>query len=129
MLHNFSTSECTRIPTPQIFSVKVLFVDPVNLTRGRREADVTTVAVPEVPELEFLFVNAISDTGVAVFRAKAVDDIPRTYVRPPDSAPVELRFPGSVSTVARDIDAKSQIVGFYDTPDGRRHGFIARPTT
>ena len=129
MLHNFSASECTRIPTPQIFSLKVLFVDPVNLTRGRREADVTRVAVPEVPELEFLFVNAISDTGVAVFRAKAVDDIPRTYVRPPDSAPVELRFPGSISTVARDIDAKSQIVGFYDTPDGRRHGFIARPTT
>ncbi len=129
MLHNFGTSECTRIPTPQIFSLKVLFVDPVNLTRGRREADVTRVAVPEVPELEFLFVNAISDTGVAVFRAQAVDDIPRTYVRPPDSAPVELRFPGSIRTVARDIDAKSQIVGFYDTPDGRRHGFIARPTT
>ena len=119
----------TTIDVPEIFSLKVLFVDPVNLTRGRREADVTTVAVPEAPELEFLFVNAISDTGVAVFRAKAVDDIPRTYVRPPDSAPVELRFPGSVSTVARDIDAKSQIVGFYDTPDGRRHGFIARPTT
>ena len=129
MLHNLGTSECTRIPTPQIFILKVLFVDPVNLTRGRREADVTRVAVPEVPELEFLFVNAISDTGVAVFRAKAVDDIPRTYVRPPDSAPVELRFPGSISTVARDIDAKSQIVGFYDTPDGHRHGFIARPTT
>ena len=118
----------TTIDVPEIFSLKVLFVDPVNLTRGQREPDVTTVAVPEVPELEFLFVNAISDTGVAVFRAKAVDDIPRTYFRPLDSAPVELRFPGSVSTVARDIDAKSQIVGFYDTPDGHRHGFIARPT-
>ena len=119
----------TTIDVPEIFSSKVLFVDPVHFTRGQREADVVRRTVPEVPELEFLFVNAISDTGVAVFRAKAVDDIPRTYVRPPDSTPVELRFPGSVSTVARDIDAKSQIVGFYDTPDGGRHGFIARPTT
>ena len=119
----------TTIGVPQIFSHEVLFVDPSNFTRGFEEEVVTTVAVPEVPELEFLFVNAISDAGVAVFRAKAVDDIPRTYVRPPDSAPVELRVPGSVSTVARDIDAQNQIVGFYDTPDGRRHGFIARPTT
>ena len=119
----------TTIDVPEIFSLKVLFVNPTNFARGRGEEDVTTVEVPEIPDLEFLFVNAISDTGVAVFRAQAVDDIPRTYVRPPDSAPVELRFPGSVSTVARDIDAKSQIVGFYDTPDGRRHGFIARPAT
>ena len=118
----------TTITVPQIFSDEVLFVNPSNLTRGFEEEVVTTVAVPEAPELEFLFVNAISDTGIAVFRAQAVDDIPRTYFRPPDSAPVELRFPGSVSTVARDIDARNQIVGFYDTPDGRRHGFIARPT-
>ena len=117
------------IDVPEIFSLKVLFVNPANLARGGDEENVTTEAVPEVPDLEFLFVNAISDTGVAVFRAQAVDDIPRTYFRLPDSAPVELRVPGSVSTVARDIDAKSQIVGFYDTPDGRRHGFIARPTT
>ena len=117
----------TTITVPQIFSDEVLFVNPSNFTRGFDEAAGTTVAVPEVPELEFLFVNAISDSGIAVFRAQAVDDIPRTYVRPPDSAPVELRVPGSVSTVARDIDAKNQIVGFYDTPDERRHGFIARP--
>ena len=119
----------TTIDVPEIFSVKVLFVNPASRTRGFDDENVTTVEVPEVPDLDFLFVNAISDTGVAVFRAQAVDDIPRTYFRLPDSAPVELRFPGSVSTVARDIDAKSQIVGFYDTPDGRRHGFIARPTT
>ena len=119
----------TTIDVPEIFSLKVLFVNPTNLARGFDEEDVTTIEVPEVPDLEFLFVNAISDTGVAIFRAQAVDDIPRTYFRLPDSAPVELRFPGSVSTVARDIDAKNQIVGFYDTPNGRRHGFIARPTT
>ena len=118
----------TTIDVPEIFSLKVLFVNPANRARGFEEEDTTTVKVPEVPDLEFLFVNAISDTGVAVFRAKAVDDIPRTYFRLPDSAPVELRFPGSVSTVARDIDAQSQIVGFYDTPDGGRHGFIARPS-
>ena len=118
----------TTIDVPQIFSDEILFVNPTNFTRGFEEEAVTTVAVPEIPDLEFLFVNAISDSGVAVFRAQAVDDIPRTYVRPPDSAPVELRVPGSVSTVARDIDAQNQIVGFYDTPDGHRHGFIARPT-
>ena len=36
----------TTIDVPEIFSLKVLFVDPVNLTRGRREADVTTGGGP-----------------------------------------------------------------------------------
>ena len=41
----------------------------------------------------------------------------------------ELKFPGSVTTVARDIDKEGQVVGYYDTPDRRRHGFIATPLT
>ena len=79
-------------------------------------------------ELEFLFVNAISDTGLIVFRAKAVDDIQRSYIVMPNAEPMELRVPGSVITIARDIDAQGRIAGYYDTPDGRRHGFIGSPT-
>ena len=80
-----------------------------------------------LPPLEFLFVNAISDTGFIVFRAKAVDDIQRTYILMPNGEPMELRVPGSIITIARDIDAQSRVAGYYDTPDGRRHGFVAKP--
>ena len=79
--------------------------------------------------LEYLFVNAINDTGVIVFRAKAFDSLERTYIRFPSGALKELKFPGSVTTVARDIDKEGQVVGYYDTPDRRRHGFIATPLT
>ncbi len=75
--------------------------------------------------LESLFVNAINDAGVIVFRAQAVDDIQRSYVLLPDGNSMELRVPGSVVTVARDIDMQGKIAGYYDTPDGRRHGFVA----
>ncbi len=89
----------------------------------------TTVDIPGMPNLEFLYVNAINDAGVVVFRAKAVDDVARTYVLHPNATPVELRFPGSVETVLRDIDATGRIAGYYETPDGRRHGCIASPAT
>ena len=80
-----------------------------------------------LPPLEFLFVNAISDTGFIVFRAKAVDEIQRTYILMPNGEPMELRVPGSVITIARDIDVQGRLAGYYDTPDGRRHGFVAKP--
>ena len=90
----------------------------------------TNVEFPGMPpNLEFLFVNAMNDAGVTVFRAKVEDDVARSYVLMPNGELMELRFPGSVTTVARDIDAKGQIAGYYDTEDGRRHGFIARPAT
>ena len=89
----------------------------------------TTFDVPGgVSNLEYIFVNAINDAGVIVFRAKKVDDVERSYILRPDSQPTELRVPGSVVTVARDIDTEGSIVGYYDTMDGRRHGFIAKPT-
>ena len=89
----------------------------------------TTFEVPGgISNLEYLFVNAINDAGVIVFRAKKVDDVERSYILRPDSQPTELRVPGSVVTVARDIDTEGAIVGYYDTIDGRRHGFIAKPT-
>ena len=79
--------------------------------------------------LEYLFVNAISDAGVIVFRAKAFDSVERSYIRLPNGTSKELKFPGSVTTVARDITRDGQIVGYYDTLDERRHGFIATPLT
>ena len=75
--------------------------------------------------LEYLFVNAINDAGVIVFRAKAFDSLEQTYVRLPNGTLKELKFPGSVTTVGRDIDMEGRIAGYYDTLDGRRHGFIA----
>ncbi|MCE2394026.1 hypothetical protein J4G02_05460 [Candidatus Poribacteria bacterium] len=79
-----------------------------------------------LPDLEYLFVNAINDAGVIVFRAKEFDSSERTYIRLPNGEQKELKFPGSVITVARDIDRKGQIVGYYDALDGRRYGFIVK---
>ena len=39
----------------------------------------------------------------------------------------ELQVPGSVSTEGWNINQDGSVVGHYDSPDGRRHGFIARP--
>ncbi len=89
----------------------------------------TTIDVPKMPNLEFLFVNAINNEGVVIFRAKAVDDIQRSYILLPGGIPHELQFPGSVSTVVRNINQDGSIIGYYDSADGRRHGFFGRPTT
>ena len=107
------------------------YVDADGVYHGyMRAADgsYTTFDVPgSISNLEYLFVNAISDAGVIVFRAKNADDVERSYVLRPNGEPTELRVPGSITTVARDIDTKGGIVGYYDTMDGRRLGFIARP--
>ena len=89
----------------------------------------TTIDVPEVPNLEFLFVNTITDFGVVAFRAKAVNDILRSYILLPDGILYEVRLPGSVNTVVRNVNQDGSIVGYYDLPDKRRYGFIGRPTT
>ena len=86
-----------------------------------------TINLPSILNLEYLFVNAINDNGVVVFRAKAADDIERSYVLHPNKDPMELRFPGSVVTVLRDIDKDGKIVGYYDLPDGRRQGCLMSP--
>ena len=88
-----------------------------------------TVDVPETPDLRFLFVNAINDLGVVVFRAKAVDDIQRSYILLPGGTFQELQFPGSVNTVVRNINQDRSIIGYYDSTDGRRLGFVGRPAT
>ena len=83
--------------------------------------------IPNTAELEYFFVHSIHDVGVAVLRSKAVGDIPRSYVASPDEAE-ELQAPDSISTEGWNINQDGSIVGHYDTADGRRHGFIARPT-
>ena len=107
------------------------YVDADGVYHGYiRHADgsFTTFDFPGVlSNLEYLFVNAINDAGVIVFRAKAFDNLERTYIRLPNGALKELKFPGSVTTVGRDIDMEGRIAGYYDTLDGRRHGFIATP--
>ena len=86
-----------------------------------------TIDLPGAPNLEYFSYHGISDARIAVARAKAVGDVPRTYVG--RITLYEVKFPGSVGTEGWNINQDGSIVGHYDTPDGRRHGFIARPTT
>jgi hypothetical protein len=89
----------------------------------------TTIDIPETPNLAFLFVNTITDFGVVAFRAKAVNDILRSYILLPDGVLYEVRIPGSVNTVVRNVNQDGSIIGFYDLTDGRRYGFVGRPAT
>ena len=75
--------------------------------------------------LEYFFVHGISDARSIVARAKAVGDVPRTYAG--QYVLHELVFPGAVSTEGYNINQDGSVVGHYESPDGRRHGFIARP--
>ena len=89
----------------------------------------TTVDIPETPNLEFLFVNTITDFGVIAFRAKAVNDILRSYILLPDGILYEVQLPGSVNTVVRNVNQDGSLIGFYDLTDGQRYGFVGRPGT
>ena len=89
----------------------------------------TTIDVPEVPNLQFLFVNTITDFGVVAFRAKAVNDILRSYILLPDGILYEVQLPGSVNTVVRNVNQDGSIIGYYDLTDRRRYGFVGRPAT
>ena len=64
-----------------------------------------------------------------IARAKAVGDRPRSYVGSYLYGLHELEFPGSVSTEGYNINQDGSVVGHYDSPDGRRHGFIAKLTS
>ena len=100
--------------------------------------------LPQITKYEYFFVHSVNDAGVAVVRRQAVSDVPRTYAGSflaglfvlDTSTPLkfetffashELRFPGSVSTEGWNINQDGSVVGHYDSADGRRHGFIARP--
>ena len=76
--------------------------------------------------MNFFYVHGQTDTKVSVARGKVVGDIPRTYVGSFLGGLHELKFPGSVSTEGYNISQDASVVGHYDSPDGRRHGFIAQ---
>ena len=85
-----------------------------------------TLDIPAVSNLEYFFLHGINNALIAVGRAKAEGDVPRTYAGNPIGLQ-ELKFPGSVSTEGWNVNQDNSIVGHYDSADGRRHGFIARP--
>ena len=85
-----------------------------------------TLDIPAVSNPEYFFLHGISDALNAVGRAKAVGDVPRTYAGNPLGLQ-ELKVPGSVSTEGWNVNQDNSVVGHYDSADGRRHGFIARP--
>ncbi len=85
-----------------------------------------TLDIPAVSNLEYFFLHGINSALIAVGRAKAEGDVPRTYAGNPIGLQ-ELKVPGSVSTEGWNVNQDNSIVGHYDSADGRRHGFIARP--
>ena len=84
-----------------------------------------SIDLPNATNLEYFFLHGLNNARAVVGRAKAVDDVPRTYVGSPLNLQ-ELHFPGSVSTEGWNINQDGSVVGHYDSADGRRHGFIAR---
>ena len=87
--------------------------------------ELASLVLPGTAALEYFFVHGISDQGLIVVRARAVGDVPRTYVGL-HQALLEIKVPGSVSTEGWNVNQDGSIVGYYDTADGRRHGFIAK---
>ena len=83
--------------------------------------------LPRAAQFEFYFVHGINDARVVVSRAKSVDGVLFTYVGSFQQGLEEFEVPGSVSTEGWNINQDGSIVGHYDSADGRRHGFIARP--
>jgi len=86
-----------------------------------------SIDLPQAAKFEYFFVHGINDVGTLVGRTKRVGDIPRTTVGTFQHGLRPLQFPGSVSTAGWNINQDGSVVGHYDSADGRRHGFIARP--
>ena len=85
--------------------------------------------LPEAPNLEYFFVHGINDAQIVVARTKRVDDLPGTLVGTFRQGLKGFKVPGSVFTEGYNINQDGSIVGNYESADGRRHGFIARPIT
>ena len=103
----------------------------VRVKEGAADSDPTdnfiSLKLTTEAQQEYFFVHGINDARIVVARAKSVDAPPFTYVGLFPEELQELKFPGSVSTEGYNINQDGSVVGHYDTPDGRRHGFIARP--
>ena len=76
---------------------------------------------------EYFFVHGINDAGISVARVKLHGDVPRTFLGRVREGSKELLFPGAVSTEGWNINQDGSIVGTYESADGRKHGFIAKP--
>ena len=85
--------------------------------------------LPHAAKFEYFFVHGVNDAGYVVARAKLIDDVPRTAVGTLQHGLQSLEVPGAVSTEGWNINQDGSIVGNYVSPDGRTHGFIARPAT
>ena len=85
-----------------------------------------SIDLPQAAQYEYFFVHGINDVGVLVGRTKRVNGVPRTAVGSFQHGLQALQFPGSVSTEGWNINQNGSVVGHYDSPDGRRHGFIAK---
>ena len=83
-------------------------------------------SLPTKETYEFFYVHGQTDTKISVARGKVVGEVPRTYVGSFLGGLHELKVPGSVSTEGYNINQDGSVVGHYDSPDGRRHGFIAK---
>ena len=83
--------------------------------------------LPRAASLEYFFVHGINDAQTVVARTKRLDSVPLTYVGTFQAGLKPFTLPGSVSTEGYNINQDGSIVGHYDSADGRRHGFIARP--
>ena len=71
--------------------------------------------------------HGVNDANVMVVRIRLMGDVARTYVGDFRRGLHELQVPNSVGTDGWNINPDGSVVGHYDSPDGRRYGFIARP--
>ena len=88
-----------------------------------------SLELPHAAQFEYFFLPAVNDAGIVIARAKLRGDIPRTAVGTLQHGLQSLEVPDSLSTEGWNINQDGSIVGHYDSPDGQRHGFIARPIT
>ena len=91
------------------------------------DGDFVSLKLTTETKLEYFFVHGINDARIIVARAKPVDGPPITYVSLFPEELQELKFPGSVSTEGYNINQDGSVVGHYESADGRKLGFIARP--
>ena len=97
-------------------------------TRGT-EGRFITFDLPQAATFEYFFVHGINDVGTLVSISKRIGGVPRTSVGSLQHGLHQVKVPGSVVTEGWNINQDGSVVGHYDSPDGRRHGFIARPAT
>ena len=104
------------------------YVDAEGLYHGyiHSHGQFTSIDLEDAENLEYYFFHAINTAGIFVAQSKRIGDVPRTYIGSARGRS-ELQVPGSVSTEGWNINQDGSVVGTYVSPDGRRHGFIARP--